>query len=316
MKDGITRRKFITNGAAAGVTVTLGGGILGELSSAVASGETKAAGLAAVTGSDGFENTLAAVAAVGGISRFVPSGSTVVINANTAFKHRGSIVDPNVLLATLKLCSDAGAKEVWLIKPAKDDYWKRCSRAADSLALIEATKVSERTFETVKIAKGVALTEAQVDPHLLSADVYIDLTIAKHHKGCGYTGALKNTMGACPHDPTCRFFHVGSNPDSDDWYPDLGHLSQCVADLNLVRQPDLCILDAGEILTTNGPFGPGELATPKAVVASADMVAIDAYGVRYLGLKPDAVPTIALAAKHGIGSADLANAGVREIALS
>jgi uncharacterized protein (DUF362 family) len=315
MKNGITRRKFITNGAAAGVTVTLGGGFLGELNSAIASGETKAAGLVAVTGPDGFENTLAAVAAVGGISRFVPAGSSVVINANTAFKHRGSIVDPNVLLATLKLCSDAGAKEVWLIKPAKDDYWKRCSRAVDLFELIDAAKVSERQFETVKIAKGVALKEAQVDRRLLSADVYIDLTIAKHHKGCGFTGALKNTMGACPHDPTCRFFHVGSNPESDDWYPDLNHLSQCVADLNLVRQPDLCILDAGEILTTNGPFGPGELATPKAVVAAVDMVAIDAYGVRYLGLESDAVPMIALAEKHGLGSADLAKTGVREIAL-
>ena len=41
----------------------------------------------------------AAVEAVGGIARFVPSGSTVLINANTAFKHRGSIVEPDVLLA-------------------------------------------------------------------------------------------------------------------------------------------------------------------------------------------------------------------------
>lgn len=315
MKDGITRRKFITSSAAVGATVTLGGGLFGELDSPVAAGETEAAGLAAVTGPDGFENTLAAVAAVGGISRFVPAGSSVVINANTAFKHRGSIVDPNVLLATLKLCADAGAKEVWLIKPVTDDYWKHCSRAVNHLDLIDTAKVSERQFETVKIAKGVALTEAHVDRHLLSADVYIDLPIAKDHQGCGFTGALKNTMGACPHDPTCRFFHVGSNPDSEDWYPDVNHLSQCVADLNLVRQPDLCILDAGEILTTNGPSGPGELATPKAVVAAVDMVAIDAYGVRYLGLEPDAVPMIALAAKHGLGSADLAKIGVREIAL-
>ena len=122
-------------------------------------------------------------------------------------------------------------------------------------------------------------------------------------------------MGACPHDPTCRFFHMGNKPESEDWYPDVGHLSQCVADLNLVRQPDLCILDAGEILTTNGPFGPGKLANPNAVVASTDMVAIDAYGVRYLGLEPNAVSMIALAEKHGLGTTDLAKIGVREVAL-
>jgi len=220
-----------------------------------------------------------------------------------------------VLLATLKLCSDAGAKEMWLIKGAKDGFWDRCERAADFPGLIDSANVSEREMKVVEITGGVALKQAHVDRRLLDADHYLDLTIAKHHKGCEFTGALKNTMGACPHDPTCRFFHVGNNPDSEDWYPDLNHLSQCVADLNLVRRPDLCILDAGEILTTNGPFGPGKLANPQAVVASADMVAIDAYGVRYLGLEPEAVPMIAMAEKHGLGTADLTKIGVREIAL-
>ncbi len=276
---------------------------------------TAATGLAAVTSPDGFANTIAAVDAVGGMARFVTKGSSVVINANTAFKHRGSIVDPGVLLATLKLCADAGATEMWLVKGINDDFWERCDRAADFPGLIDGVKVSEREMKVVEIAGGVALKQAHVDRRLLEADHYLDVTVAKHHKGCEFTGALKNTMGACPHDPTCRFFHVGNNPDSEDWYPDLNHLSQCVADLNLVRRPDLCILDAGEILTTNGPFGPGKLANPQSVVASADMVAIDAYGVRYLGLEPTAIPVIAMAEKHGLGTADLTKIGVREIAL-
>jgi len=315
MKDGITRRRFIKGSAAVGATVTLGGGLFGELAGKVSAEETTAAGLVAVTGPDGFANAIAAVEGVGGMARYVPDGSSVVINANTAFKHRGSIVDPNVLLATLTMCADAGAKEVWLIKGGREGYWKRSERAANHLKVIDWARVSEREFEVVKIAKGVALEEAHVDRHLLSTDVYIDVAIAKHHKGCEFTGALKNTMGACPHDPTCRFFHMGNNPESEDWYPDVVHLSQCVADLNLVRQPDLCILDAGEILTTNGPFGPGKLANPNAVVASADMVAVDAYGVRYLGLEPNAVSMIALAEKHGLGTTDLAKIGVREIVL-
>jgi uncharacterized protein (DUF362 family) len=315
MKNDMTRRRFIKGSAAASAAVTLGGGLLGEFVSRVIAEETAGAGLAAVTSPDGFANTIAAVDALGGMSRYVPEGSSVVINANTAFKHRGSIVHPDVLLATLSLCVDAGAKDVWLLKGTPDGYWKRSDRATEHRKAIDSAKVSKRKFEVVTIAKGVALKEAHVDRHLLSADVYLNITIAKHHKGCGFTGALKNTMGACPHDPTCRFFHVGNNPDSEDWYPDVDHLSQCVADLNLVRQPDLCILDAGEILTTNGPFGPGKLANPMAVVASTDMVAIDAYGVRYLGLEPDAVKMIAFAQRHGLGSTDLGAVGVREVVL-
>jgi uncharacterized protein (DUF362 family) len=247
----------------------------------------------------------------------VPEGSSVIVNANTAFKHRGSIVGADVLLATLKLCADAGAGDVWLVKPAKDGYWERSERAAEFQKVIDGTKVSAREFDVVTIDEGLALKEAHVDKHLMTADVYLNVTIAKHHKGCEFTGALKNTMGLCPHDPTCRFFHVGANPDpdSDDWYPDLDHLSQCVADVNLIRQPDLCIVDAGEILTTNGPFGPGKLATPGAVYATADMVAADTFGVRYLGFKPEAITMIGMAEKHGLGTMDLAELGVREIAL-
>lgn len=315
MKDGITRRRFIKGSAAAGAAVGLGGGLLDEFVSPTSAESAKASDLAAVTGPDGFTNTIAAVEAVGGMERFVTKGSSVVINANIAFKHRGSIVDPGVLLATLSLCAEAGAKEIWLAKGAKEDYWKRCDRASELVGLIDSIKVSAREFRVVEIGDGVSLKEAHIDEHVFSADHYLNLSIAKHHKGCEFTGALKNTMGVCPHDPTCRFFHVGNNPDSEDWYPDLNHLSQCVADLNLVRKPDLCILDAGEILTTNGPFGPGKLATPQAVAASPDMVAIDAYGVSYLGLDPTAISMIAKAEAHGLGTTDLANIGVREIKL-
>lgn len=312
MRHGITRRRFITGTAAAGAAVTVGGGLFGGLASPLVAGEAKGVGLAAVTGADGFANALAAVEALGGMGRFVPKGSRVLVNANTAFKHRGSIVSPEVLLATLDLCAEAGAAEVWLVKGVPDGYWGRTERAADHQRLIDGARVSERELEVVRIAAGVALKEAHVDRRLLSADVVLNVTIAKHHKGCDFTGALKNAMGACPHDPTCRFFHVGANPDSTDWYPNLEHMSQCIADLNLVRRPDLCILDAGVILTSNGPSGPGELASPKAVVASADPVAVDAYGTRYLGLEPAAVPMIGKAEKHGLGRADLDAVGVLE----
>ena len=315
MKTRITRRRFIQSSAATGVSLTLGGGVLGSLAESAFAEAAEASGVVAVTGPDGYRNTVAAVEAVGGISRFVPKGASVVVNANTAFKHRGSIVSPGVLLATLELCAEAGAKEVVLLKGSKDGYWERCDRAEGRASLIDGARVSERKYEVVEVERGIALKEAHVDRHFLSADVYLDVAIAKHHKGCEYTGALKNTMGACPHDPTCRFFHVGSDPDPDskDWYPDLDHMAQCIADLNTLRQPDLTILDAGEILVTNGPFGPGKLETPNAVVAATDMVAADAYAVRYLGLEPASVPMIARAEEHGVGSSDLTAVGVREI---
>ena len=305
MTDGMTRRRFIQSSAAMGASVTIGGGLLGEFAGQVSAGETKVTELAAMTGPNPFKNTLAAVDALGGITRYVREGSRVVINANTAFKHRGTIVDANVLLAALTMCADAGAKEVRLLKGVPDGYWKRSDLAANHQQVIDSAKLSEQDFKPVKIAKGVALTEAHVDRRLLEADVYLNISIAKHHAGSEFTGALKNAMGACPHEPTCRFFHFGTNPGAEGWYEEVDHLSQCIADLNLVRKPDLCILDASEILTSNGPFGPGKLAGPKTVVASVDPVAIDSYGVSFLDLQPDAVTMIGRSQRHGVGNADL-----------
>lgn len=310
MRKGITRRRFVTTTAAAGASVTLSGGLLDRLVTPAAAAESSAAGLAAVTGPDGFANTLAAVEAVGGIARFVPEGSRVFVNANTAFRHPGSIVSPDVLLAVLDLCAEAGAAEVCLVKKIPDGYWQRSARAADHQRLIDGALISERETEVVEIPGGIALKEAHVDRRLLSADVVLNVAIAKHHQGCDYSGALKNAMGPCAHRPTCRFFHVGANPGTDEWYPNPRHMAQCIADVQLVRRPDLCILDAGEVLTSNGPAGPGELTAPKVVAASTDPVAIDAYGVRFLGLDPAAVPMIGMAAAHGIGRADLASVDV------
>jgi uncharacterized protein (DUF362 family) len=316
MTRGVTRRRFIGDGAAIGATLGLGSGLLSVFAETIGSNDTGTPGVVAVTGPDGFDNTVAAVTALGGAAAFISSGTSVLINANTAFKHRGSIVSPEVLLAAIELCADAGARDMWLVKPVQDDYWARCERAAARSSLIDSVRVSEREFAVVDVDRGLTLKQAHIDRRLLSADVVLNIAIAKNHRGCDFTGTLKNTMGACPHDPTCRFFHLGSRPDSDEWYPDLDHLSQCVADLNTIRPPDLCILDAGEILVTNGPFGPGRLAEPRSVVASTDSVAIDAYGVRFLGLEPKQVGMIGRSEKHGLGTANLDAVGVRELSLA
>jgi uncharacterized protein (DUF362 family) len=87
---------------------------------------------------------------------------------------------------------------------------------------------------------------------------------------------------------------------------DLVHMEQCIADLNtVVRKPDLIVADAMTILTSKGPFGPGDISSPQQVVAGTDRVALDAYGATLLGLEPTEVSMIRKAADHGLGQIDL-----------
>jgi uncharacterized protein (DUF362 family) len=301
-----TRRWFLKTSAAAGASVGLGATVVSEMLSSSPVFAADHPDLAAMTGADPFQNTLAAVDKIGGMSRFVTPGSRVAVNANTSFKLPGSNVEPAVVLATLQMCFDAGAAEVWLVKGGKPGYWERTPRFADSGDLIEKTKTSEQDFKVVKVADGVALKEAHVDSHVLDSDVYLNVSVVKDHAGTRFTGALKNSMGFCPHRPTNSFCHFGSAPpDREKFYANVDHLSQCIADLNLIRKPDLCLVDATTYLKTKGPAGPGELGRSDIVVACTDPVAIDAYCTRFVDLQPEDVKMIAMAEQLGVGKANL-----------
>jgi uncharacterized protein (DUF362 family) len=77
------------------------------------------------------------------------------------------------------------------------------------------------------------------------------------------------------------------------------------------------VIDAVRILTRGGPTG-GDLTAVKkldTVIASADMVAADAYATTLFGMKPDDIPYITAGAALGLGNADLSSLKIEEIAL-
>jgi uncharacterized protein (DUF362 family) len=120
---------------------------------------------------------------------------------------------------------------------------------------------------------------------------------------------MKNLMGL--NSPKSnRTFH------KEDWQTNIDsirHLDQCIADLNTVITPDLCIVDATEFIITNGPFGPGEIHQPRKVVAGTDRVAIDSYCCGLWGLEPADIIMINKASEHGLGEMDLGKVTVNEI---
>ena len=151
------------------------------------------------------------------------------------------------------------------------------------------------------IPDGIKLQDAKVSKDLFECDVFINVAITKHHDGVHFTGTLKNMMGLCPFT-TNSYFHFGTLKLG--WYKDIDHLSQCIADLSLVRKPDLCISDATTFITENGPWGPGKLKTLDMVAGSLSRVSLDAYTCQMLGLQPDKVLMIKKASQHDSGEMD------------
>jgi uncharacterized protein (DUF362 family) len=82
--------------------------------------------------------------------------------------------------------------------------------------------------------------------------------------------------------------------------------------VQLVRVPNLCVVDATEFIITNGPAGPGELRKAHQVVAGMSCVSVDAFCATMLGLTPNDVSMIRYASEHGIGEMDLKKLTIKE----
>jgi uncharacterized protein (DUF362 family) len=247
----------------------------------------------------------------GGIRSFVPEGSRVALLPNSQSRHPGSYTSPGIVRAAVRMCREAGAVKVDALSWLPDNFWTATGLdrvlAEEGAGLVISDR-EDNLFKEIPIPRGEALKAAHILKTLFGYDVLIDMPIIKDHAGNKFTGTMKNLMGL--NAPSCnRNFH------KEKWETDptaLRHLDQCIADLNLAVTPVLCIVDATEIITTNGPFGPGKLARPGKVIAGTDRVAIDAYCTSFLGLSPDDIIMIQKGAAHGLGEMDLSKVRIRE----
>jgi uncharacterized protein (DUF362 family) len=274
--------------------------------------------LCVVKSSDYYKATFRAVHELGGIKKFVPSGSSVGFLINSAFDEPATYAQPDIALAMLYLCWEAGAREIIMLQPVADAYWRRSRNHSKHRFIIDDLKqvyknefpaeyndVDFTVMETID--KAVNLKSIEIVRKVSEVDVFISIPILKHHASTFLTGALKNMMGLTTRKTNVTF-HLGSGKRNDPEY-----LGQCIADLNLVRKPDLTVADATEFITGNGPGGPGPIKKLDLIVAGTDPVAIDAFGAKCLDMAASDIITIKRAYDLGIGEMDLTKLVISEI---
>jgi len=246
----------------------------------------------------------------GGMKTFVSKGDRVGLLVNSPFKNFGASVNPDVVLAAVQMCYDAGAKEIRYLKDPHRGYWNRTALSKKNTDLTNSLKYESGDNVKMDIPEGIALKNAKVSKDLFECDAFVNISITKHHGGVHFTGTLKNMMGLCPFT-TNSYFHFGTLKLG--WYRDIDHLSQCIADLNLVRKPDLCLSDATTFITDNGPSGPGKLKRLEMVVGSLNRVSLDAFCCQLLGLQPEKILMIQKAFQHDLGEMNLQKVQIKAL---
>jgi uncharacterized protein (DUF362 family) len=308
----IGRREFVKTSAQAGLTLALGRKLVAADTGIPATGlGAKAVDVAVGIGADYEKATMKAVELLGGIKKFVPKNARVALLPNVQSRHPGSFTKPEVLRAVIKLCKKAGAKEINCLSWQSVKQWEDTGLKAviDSEGVgLKLFEKDEALFKAVPVPGGQALTEARVLADFYNHDLLINMPITKDHAGNKFTGTMKNLMGLNSPVNNRTFHRPNWKTDPND----VAHLEQSIVDLNKAVKPALNVVDATEFITTNGPFGPGELIKPQKVVAGTDRVAVDAYCAGLWGLNPHEIVQIKRASEQGLGEIALTNVVVRE----
>jgi uncharacterized protein (DUF362 family) len=252
----------------------------------------------------------AAIEAIGGMKRFVPSGGWVIVKPNICTAYYGyeyaATTNPWVVGTLVKMCFEAGAGKVQVMDypfggTPEDAY--QVSGIADQVTANggEMVVMSSFKFKKTAIENSLGLDSIYIYEDLFKADALINVPIAKNHGMSKLTLGMKNLMGLMEYREQVHW-----------------NFGKCLTDLTGKIKPTLTVIDAVRILMANGPTG-GDLNDVKkldTLIVSPDIVAADSYGATLFGLKPEDLDFVRYGAKYGLGRSDLTAMNIQEIDLA
>lgn len=234
---------------------------------------------------------------LGGIQKIDVKDKNVLVkpNLNTNNPHPAS-TNPIVVGTVVKILFDAGASKVTVGDSSNlNNRTKDVMRDQGIQKIVEDAGgdvlfLEDEEFITVQIPKGKWLTETRISKPVLQAERLIDIPIIKSHNVTNYSMSMKNFVGAIhiesrfdPRwEPSTKVFHTCGNP------------AEAAAELNVLVNPDLVIMDGTKSLISYGNIGDdsGVIQDTNIIVASGDRIANDIVGlsiIKSYGLWPNVV---------------------------
>ena len=265
--------------------------------------------LAVARGEDPAELTRRAVAALGGMERFVKKNNEVIIKPNICTDYYtyeyGATTNPEVVGELVKMALAAGCRRVRVMD---SPFGGTPESAYQKSGIADAVKAAGGVMEVYNLAKfkktpipqGRDIKEWWVNQEILDADVLINVPIAKNHSLGKLTLSFKNLLGTIQNR-------------------DLMHdnLTQRLPDLASLIRPELTIIDGYRTMLSGGPTGGNlnDVKLTKTIIASPDMVAADAYACSLFDKTSDYLPYLSVAVDMGLGIKDLKSIKIEELAV-
>jgi uncharacterized protein (DUF362 family) len=227
------------------------------------------------------------------------AGKRVVLKPNLVEYHRDKVINtnPQVVAAVIELCRREGAAEV--IVAEGPGHWRNveylvaASGLGDVLKRYDVPFVDLNHDEPVKTPNLGRLTKLDflyLSRTVATAEVLISLPKLKTHHWAGATLSLKNLFGILP--GIC----YGWPKNELHWRG----IENSIVDIALTRTPNLALVDGIVGMEGDGPLN-GTAKQVGALVMGTDLVAVDATCCRLMGLDPEKVGHLQLAARGKLG---------------
>lgn len=232
---------------------------------------------------------------LGGLSKFVKSGDTVLIKPNFIAPKSASYAtqtNPVVIIELAKLLLDFGAKPFVADSPA----WQNTFACAKKLRLNESLKRLGVSLKQLDAPQKCVIddnnTTVTISKFALDADVIINLPKFKSHQQLVATFAIKNMFGCVPGKRKAIWhFRLGSSEY---------RFCKFLIDIYRHLNPALTIIDG--IMAMDGP-GPinGRTRPLGWLIGSKDPIACETICAKLINKRPDEFPIIRTATQIGLG---------------
>ncbi len=234
---------------------------------------------------------------IGGISRWVKPGHTVLLKPNllsARAPEEAVTTHPAVVEAMARLCLEAGAGRVWIAdSPAGSHPEPHLWRTTGMAGVAARTGAELKSYGCGIVPIPCRDGFLPVPEWYRQADVVISLPKLKTHALTTLTCGMKNVFGLVSGQAKAMF-HAN--------FPSPVTMSSFLADVYGALKPHLTVVDAVVAMEGDGPASGRPLAVG-VLVAGADAVAVDALCCLALGIEPQKVPMIRFAVERGFGSA-------------
>ena len=265
--------------------------------------------MAIARGTDRAAMLSAALAAMGGLDKFIRPGDRVLLKVNAAFATPPSLnatSHPALVEALATECLKVGAAEVRVSDNSINDP-DSCFRLtgisqAATNAGAKLVMPSPSAFQPFTLPEGRLIVDwPLLTAPLVGINKVIGLAPVKDHQRSGASMTMKNWYGLL--GGRRNVFHQDIN--------------NIIAELAQMVKPTLVVLDGTNSMMTNGPTGGSvaDLKPTNTLIVSTDQVAADAFGATLLDHTAADFPYIAMAEAAGCGTADYSSLKPEEVTI-